>query len=83
MKLTSSIAEYILEKLAHIQKEFPIHKSPCVFSCGGIYIPRRKSLPPSFQVLNLANEAIQTKVYVGRTGLISGLQEVLVKASLN
>lgn len=79
-----SITKYIFERTREAESDFVNHPNPTVLSCGGIYIPRRKTTDKLiYQVLNLPNEAEPIKIYTGRRGVLNKLNEVLAKEVLN
>ena len=80
----STISKLIFERTEEAQKGFMGHKDPTVLSCGGIYLPRRKSANKVvYHVLNLANLKEPIKIYTGRRRFINQLAQVLAKEALN
>ncbi len=78
------ITQIIFEKIKEAEAGLLQDKSPTVISCGGIYIPRKKTPDKiTFQVLNLANDREPTKIYTGRQGRFHLLQDILAKEHLN
>lgn len=84
MQIGYSITQLIFERTQEAQRGFLDHPNPTVLSCGGIYLPRRKTPPRiCYHVLNLANVKEPIKIYTGRRALTNALQEILAKEGLN